>query len=501
MNQTVDSPACETGDSRVQAYGKLAFWLLILAITAGVLVYSVTRAFVWDEGYHLMAATQISLGKLPYLDFCFPQTPLNAFVNAAIIHLFGQHWRPIHIAATLFSMGSMLLSAHYLLKKFPLQHWRLGLGLCAAVFVGLNEVVIQFGTVGQAYGICLFFSVAAYRVALMTPARAGIWLPLACGLLAGLSAGSSLLTAPILPALLLWIWRYDRVGLSWRKGLAFISGVAIAFSPVFLLYFKNPEQTWFNVVRYHALYRRVDWPSEMANHHDLLVFTSLVDSTQALTLALLAVTGVIFLVKQSGWPRWQKGEFYLAAWIAAAEGAYLCTPHPTFGRYFLLLTPFLTIVGMAGLYAIAAKIGYGDRPKWPAGLAASLMALMCTSFCVQSFDQTTWAEYEKIAQKVAEITPKGGRVFADELVYFALQMSPPSGMECSYTHAVVLPPREEKLQHLVSEAELKEQFVRHEYDTIQSCSDPEMDRLGLPSSYRYKVDIDECSVFWGARPK
>jgi len=501
MNETVDSVSNGVGVSHSETRGRLAFWLLVLAITAGVVVYSVTRAFVWDEGYHLMAAQQISHGKLPYLDFCFPQTPLNAFVNAFIIHLFGQYWRPVHVGAALFSMGAMLLTARYLLTSFPAQRWRLGLALCAAVFVGLNEVVIQFGTVGQAYGICLFFSVASYRLALATPARANVWMPLACGLLAGVAAGSSLLTAPILPVLLLWICRYDRVGLPWRKGFAFVAGATMAFSPMLWLYIKNPEQTWFNVVRYHALYRRVDWPSEMANHHDLLVFTSLVDSTQALTLALLAMVGVVFLIKQCDWPRWQKAEFYLAAWISVAEGAYLCTPHPTFGRYFLLLTPFLTIVAMAGIYAISVKVGYGDRPKWPSAVAASLMALMCTSFFVQSFDQTTWAEYEKIAKKVAEVTPKGGRVFADELVYFALQMSPPSGMECSYTHAVVLPAKEEKLQHLVSESELKEQFARHEYDTIQSCSDPEMDRLGLPSSYRYKNDLDECSVFWGARPK
>jgi len=184
-----------------------------------------------------------------------------------------------------------------------------------------------------------------------------------------------------------------------------------------------------------------------------------------------------------------------------AEGAYLCTPHPTFGRYFLLLTPFLTIVAMAGLYSLASKMGYEERPKWPAGLAGVLVILMFFSFDIQSYDQTTWQEYEKLAKKVAEVTPKGGRIFADELVYFALQSAPPSGMECSYTHALSLPPKEEKLQHLVSEAQLKEQFARHEFDTVQSCSDAEEDRLGLPSSYRYNVNIEECTIYWGLRTK
>jgi hypothetical protein len=86
----------------------------------------------------------------------------------------------------------MLLTAQYLLTSFPARRWRLACALSAAVFVGLNEVVIQFGTIGQAYGICLFFSVAAYRVALATPARVTILLPLSCGMLAGVAADSSL---------------------------------------------------------------------------------------------------------------------------------------------------------------------------------------------------------------------------------------------------------------------------------------------------------------------
>ena len=498
-NETMEAVMTETAEVASSTRAKLIFGCLILAITAGSIWYAVTGAFVWDEGYHLIAAQQISLGKLPYLDFCFPQTPLNAFLNAGIIRLFGQRWQPIHVVATLFSMGAMLLTAQYLLARFPVPRWRLACALCAAIFIGLNEVVFQFATIAQAYGICLFFTVAAYRLALGTPARSNLLLPLGAGLLGGIAADSSLLTAPILPVLLIWIWRFDCVNSAVRKSVAFIVGVGIAFLPVVWLYLKGPEQTLFNVVRYHAIFRRVDWPPPLANHHDLLVFTSLVDSTQGLMLALLGVAGGWFLVRQCDWARPQKAEFYLAAWISLAEGAYLCTPHPTFSRYYLLLTPFVTIVGMAGLYSVATKVGYGDRPKWPAAFAGGLMALMFTSFLAQMSDQTTWQEYEKVAKKVAEVTPKGGRIFADELVYFALQTSPPSGMECSYTHTVALPPKEEKLQHLVSEAQLKEQFARREFDTVQSCSDAEVGKLGLPGSYPHKIDMDDCTVYWGGR--
>ena len=180
-----------------------------------------------------------------------------------------------------------------------------------------------------------------------------------------------------------------------------------------------------------------------ATFHDLQVFTSWLDSTQGLTLALLALAGLVFL-RQRVWDRAQRAEFYLAAWISLAEAAYLCTPHPTFGRYFLFLVPFMTIVAMAGLYSLGSKMGYEQRPAWPTGVAAVCVALMFSTFAVQIFDATTWQEYETVARKVADVTPKGGRIFADELVYFAMQIDPPSGMECSYTHVLNLPPAKEQ---------------------------------------------------------
>ncbi len=363
MHESTDELLLEKETLPGGARGRQAFWILILAISALTLGYAVTRAFVWDEGYHLIAAQQIARGKLPYIDFCFPQTPLNAYLNAAVIRLFGQHWRPIHVVATLFSMGAMLLTAQFMLSRFPAPRWRLPCAWAAAVFVGLNQVVIEFGTIGQAYGICLFFTMAAYRLALETPARASLLPPFACGALAGIAAGSSLLTAPILPVLLIWICIYNHLGAAWRKASAFVLGCAVAFLPVVWLFLQSPVQTVFNIVKYHALYRRSDWPG--ATYHDLQVFTSWLDSSQGLMLALLAVAGLVFVARQSVWPRSQRAEFYLAAWISLAEGAYLCTPHPTFGRYFIFLIPFMTILSMAAVYAVGSKMGYSA----PSGVA------------------------------------------------------------------------------------------------------------------------------------
>jgi hypothetical protein len=70
--------------------GKGIFLAALFLAAAALITYSQTRAFVWDEGFHLVAAALIAHGKTPYVDFCFPQTPINAYFNAALIRVFGQ---------------------------------------------------------------------------------------------------------------------------------------------------------------------------------------------------------------------------------------------------------------------------------------------------------------------------------------------------------------------------------------------------------------------------
>jgi hypothetical protein len=44
-------------------------------VTAILVVYSQTKAFAWDEGFHLLTAQLIGAGKRPYIDWVFSQTP------------------------------------------------------------------------------------------------------------------------------------------------------------------------------------------------------------------------------------------------------------------------------------------------------------------------------------------------------------------------------------------------------------------------------------------
>src|SRR4030095_12470363 len=105
------------------ARGALPLWFyLVLALYASVfLVYAVTWAFTPDEGYHLMAAKLIPSGKTPYIDFCFPQTPLNAYWNALWMRILGENWHVPHLWAALFTIAAVVLAADYVVARFPVR--------------------------------------------------------------------------------------------------------------------------------------------------------------------------------------------------------------------------------------------------------------------------------------------------------------------------------------------------------------------------------------------
>ena len=470
-------------------------WLCgVLSLYAAVfLVYAETWAFTWDESYHLLAAQLIGAGRKPYIDFCFPQTPLNAYWNAGWMRALGQNWRVPHALAALFTIGAVLLTADFVFLRFPVRSWRFAAALTAGLSTGLNAMVFVFGPLAQSYGICLIALAAAFRITVRAVDRSSPLLPAAAGLFAGVAAASSLLSAAAAPVLLGWMLFYNRAGRRSTKIAAFGIGAAVPFAPVFRLFWLGPRQTWFNVVQYHAFFRKLYWPE--TTRHDLETLTSWIDSGQALMLGLLAVFGLLYVVRRSRWPSALKAEFYLCAWLAAALSVWVGRAHPTFPRYFLLPVPFLTILAVAGLYAIVSRVLEPDHALWPVLLVTAPFALGLGKSLYERRD-LNWGEYERQASKVDQVTPRNALVYADEPIYFLTKRTPPAGLELYYTHKLNLPAAEAALMHIVTDAEVKRQVQSGMFATAYSCDDDEIDDLGLKKLYQQHAEMDDCTIFW-----
>jgi 4-amino-4-deoxy-L-arabinose transferase-like glycosyltransferase len=477
---------------------RLALCAVVAVLAAGLLGYAETAAFSWDEGFHLLAAQSIMAGKRPYLDFVFSQTPLNAYWNAVWMRIFGESWRAAHAAAALATAGAILLAADFVLERLPAPGWRFAAALATALIIGMNQLVIYWGTIGQAYGLCLLLTVAAFRLSIVAVRRSGpLWAGLA-GLAAGAAAMSSLLTALVGPVLFIWILRYNRAGRRAAKIAGFVAGAAGAFLPLIWLFVLGWRQTLFGVLEYNLLYRQTHWAG--AIRHDLALMASWIDSFQALSMGLLAAAGLAFVIFRSQWDHDLRAEFYLCGWLAFGLCAQICNAHPTFSQYFILLTPFLGILAAVGLYSIGSRMYSPDRPFWPVFVFTALLSFALAKSLYEEYDQFDWRDVEELAVKVNEVTPPDGMLLADEHVYFLTRRTPPSGMELADSHKLELPAALASSLHVVNGSELDRRVRAGVFDTVETCDEDEkIQARGFRQVYSRSAETGSCTVFWAPR--
>jgi len=470
-----------------------SYWILASVVTllaAGLLFYSQTDAFAWDEGWHLLTAQLITRGKRPYLDFNYSQTPLHAYWNAFWMIVFGQSWRVANAVASVMTTGAVLMTADFLFVRFPVVRWRFTAALMASFVVGLNVLIVQFGTIGQAYGFGLFLIVAAFRLTVVSVDRTGPGLAALAGLLASTAAGATLLTAPVCPVLALWMAFQTRRGNRWAKLAAFLASAAIPFLPVLYLFLKGPRQTFFNIIQYNLIFRQVEWPGAIS--HDIGVMLSWLNSAQALLVGLLTVAGLLFIRFQSDWTKAQRAEFYLCGWLALALCVHISSAHPTFPRYYLFAVPFLAILAAAGLYSVMP-----NRPFWPLFALTAIFSLELAKALYDKHDNVNWPDLEKVAAQVDRVTPSSGVILSDEAIYFLTRRPPPSGMELADSHKLDLPPERAIPLHLISESEVLKQLKAGRFSTGVDCGKGH--KLGeddFSKLYRQKVEYDTCTVYW-----
>ena len=464
---------------------------------AGLLVYSETWAAAWDEGFHILAAQLIRHGKKPYIDFLFPQTPLNAYWVAAWMRVFGESWRMVHALAATLTAGAILITGEYVLRRFPIPDWRFPAAMFTVLTLGLNMQIFQFGVIGQAYAFCLFSIVAAYRFAILAPdGRSAVW-PALAGFASATAAAGSLLTAPVAPVLLLWILIRNQIGNRWWKGIAFLVGAVVPFLPVIWLFAESPRATRFNIFDYHFFYRQLDW--EGAIPHDLDVVTAWVYSSPDFIVGLLAVAGLWFVVRRSGWERSLRWEFYLCAWLTVALALHISNAHPTFARYYLFAMPFIAIMASAGLYITTARLYDATRPWAPIAVLTLLFLMGLGKTLYERRESMNWVDFEQVAKKVDEVTPAHGSLLADEFVYFLTKREPPAGMELEDSHKLNnLDLKFAAAMHVLPRKEMDNEVRSGRFATVETCDDDDerIESLHLTALYSNRVDVSGCAVYW-----
>jgi hypothetical protein len=454
-------------------------WATLGAITLALVVYSQTKAFGWDEGFHLLAARLILAGKRPYQDFLFAQTPLNAYWNALLMRVFGVGWRAPHVASALEMAGATALIADYVYRRAEAAS-RLALAITAAFLLGSNDVVVWYATLGQAYGMCLLLGALAFRFGVAAVDGAW-WMAALAGLAAGAEASSSLLAAAIGPVLFVWLALQTRGSRRISQLAGFVLGAVAGLGPALWFLIRAPHTFIFDVVGYHVFYRHADWSDWFS--HDIGILTGWVNSGFGLVLVALAVAGAIV---GSG-----RTEIVLAAWLAAVSCVYLSTTHPTFSQYFIPAMPFAVVLASEALRELTNH--YPRR--WPLVLVGAITVAGLGKDLWEERTDMAWSDIEPVAKAVLQAKPDPKPLYADEHIYLLTGIMPISGLEWGSGHKIEIPLDQARPLHVLPQTELDKEIKRGDFGIFETCSEDEIDRLGLNSIYGQKKKIAECYVF------
>jgi len=115
------------------------------------------RLIAPDEGFYVMAAKLVTQGKVPYLDFFYPQMPLLPYLHALPVKLGGPTWPAVRVlSALLASLLGLLIWRHVLdhFGKFPAL-------LSLVLYCGSGMAFIWYSVV-KAYAAAAFFLVLAF---------------------------------------------------------------------------------------------------------------------------------------------------------------------------------------------------------------------------------------------------------------------------------------------------------------------------------------------------
>ncbi len=474
------------------------FWVFG-GLLAALLAYSQTVAFHWDEGFHLLAARFISAGKRPYLDFIYAQAPLNAYWNALWFRLVHPSWRVAHAVAACETWAAVLLMAQYIRRRFPVVKFRSAAVMVLVALFGLRTLTFDFGTIAQAYAFCLLMLTAAFSMTVTAREQPGVWRAAMAGALAGAAASATLLTAAVVPALLLWLWFYDATGRRWRKAAAFTAGAVIPAIPVLRLLAAGPRQVWFNLVQYHAVYRRADWPHPTA--HDIEILSQWIQDTQQLLLFALAAGGWL-AIRKSSWAAERRIEFRLCAWIVIAVTAQNITAHPTFPQYFIFAVPFMAVLACAGVYALLCRLNLAEQGWRFAAALGCFMLLAVGRGMFEGRDAESWQKLAQIAAKVDAVAPRNAPVAVQEPIYFITGREVPPGMEFEFAHKLDLGPERNRLFHIMPRAELDRELKAGRFAADAVCDDDDqIDRVSQLGAFAKRYDSTDCTVFWQPNAK
>jgi len=393
-------------------------WLalaLLMLLTAGVRWRLLDVPLERDEGEYAYAGRLLLEGSPPYQGVYNAKLPGIYLAYAAVMAVFGQSTRGIHLGLLAVNLLSVLLV--FLLARRLLGPWP---ALAAATaFAVLSVGPAVHGIVANAEHFVLVPALGGLLLAAIGLERERpLWLA-AGGLLSGCAFLAKQHGIFLVAATAVWLLLAERPARRARGArLGIFAGAAAVpylLTCIVLLAAGTFDRFWFWTARYAAAYtRRVPW-SEATDA--LLAGAGRVVAGAPL-LWLLAVGGLLAVAFDRSLHDARRLLLPLAALSAAAVlPGFLFREH-----YFLLMLPALALLAAAPLRSAIARgrtlgaalagglvLLAGAQSLW--AQSRPLFGLTPPEVSIEMYGENPFAESPAIAEIVRELTDRDDRVF------------------------------------------------------------------------------------------
>ena len=307
-----------------------------ILISVFIIAFSIyiadSRLVARDEGFYLLAAKEVMSGKLPYLDFFYPQTPLFPYIFGFCLDIMGFTWDSARLLSALISSAIGILSFTYIRRNYCLI-----CSLAVAIIITFSGMNIAWFLTAKNYGLSALILVFLYLI--LKEKNLNKSNLLICGILVGLlfNIRSYLVIIGFIPTAIIFFKLKDP-----KKFIYLALGAIVTLIPHIFLLLADPETYSFNNIGYHLI--RSNRSSEQLAQGKLKVLSYLlgfipVVKFKGYQIAILVWSWIALLVLsllRSSWPS-------LAWFFCTVLIAVSLVPSPTWLQYFSVAVPFLVI--------------------------------------------------------------------------------------------------------------------------------------------------------------
>jgi hypothetical protein len=439
--------ATATANSRPVALARpssIAFSLLVPAvIVAAVMVpAAVLRPVDEDEGFYVIATKLAAHGKVPYVDFWYPQGPLLPYVYGAWQRVVGESWYVLRSFSALLAVALGCMVYWHVLRRWSSRR----LALLAVVLFVTTPLAFQWYPMIKTYTLSTVFLFAAYTWAESRSAKA--WF--LAGFFAGLAIDVRLLFGSVVIVFLVYA-RRD----AWR----FLVGLAVGLVPAIWSFVIGPARFLDDTLRTQTARSHESLPSNVFGKFRTLA--RVLVEPHFLLLGIVAVLLVALCISR-------RRRLPISVAIAAMLAVTNLAPTPSYAQYFVTLIPFLAVatIELVQLLDISAQV---RRQRFLAVAALVLVLPAAWSFHVVTATGSTElriSDVQAVSRAVDRVAHQGDLVlsFWPGFVYESNARQLP-GLESDFAPAAVanaqLSAARAAEYHMLSTAGMKQAINTH----------------------------------------